>query len=167
MSARDIDNKLRIYSAGPTGLSAVRNIFGGADNYEVGGDESAYVESWGFSRLVVLRYPQLGVRKKYSDTMHARGDFIPGGAIVTILTPFGDEFNYIETTHPVLAYGASSLDALYALAKEYEWEELDKIEPMNDDSPDFSWGYSFTAGGTGMKAAGVSVPGGNLVTWWK
>lgn len=32
----------------------------------------------------------------------------------------------------------------------------------------FTWGYRFRSdGGTGFKAAGVHVPGGVVLTWWK
>ncbi len=31
----------------------------------------------------------------------------------------------------------------------------------------FTWGYRFTADGTGCKAAGIHVPGGVICTWWK
>lgn len=39
-------------------------------------------------------------------------------------------------------------------------------QPERGDSR-FTWGYRFTADGTGCKAAGVHVPGGVVLTWWK
>lgn len=40
--------------------------------------------------------------------------------------------------------------------------------PEDDEEPRrFTWGYRFTADGTGCKAAGIHVPGGVILTWWK
>ena len=38
-------------------------------------------------------------------------------------------------------------------------------EPYVDST--FTWGVRFRMGGDGMKAAGIHVPGGVIMTWWK
>ncbi len=41
------------------------------------------------------------------------------------------------------------------------------IDPARSDTR-FTWGYRFLSdGGTSFKAAGVHVPGGVVLTWWK
>jgi nucleotide-binding universal stress UspA family protein len=65
-----------------------------------------------------------------------------------------------------LSIGKTPEDAIVALAKELEWGEVFMGAPLEGDGP-YTWGYRFLAGGTSFKAAGWSVPGGVVLTWWK
>lgn len=40
-------------------------------------------------------------------------------------------------------------------------------EALVGGDPRYSWGYRFTCDDTGFKAAGIIVPGGVILTWWK
>lgn len=72
-------------------------------------------------------------------------------------------------TTRVLAVGATVPDALRSLGGAIGWGELTDFTDQGDDglSPNHEWYFRFKADTTGMKAAGVFVPGGVAVTWWK
>jgi len=68
---------------------------------------------------------------------------------------------------PVFAVGATSEDAIRAYAAAMGWGVVENIAELASGDPSFTWGCTFTAGGTGFKAAGWDVPGGVVLTWWK
>jgi len=67
------------------------------------------------------------------------------------------------------AIGKTPQECIHAAARAKGWGEVAKIRELEDagDSSQYTWGRRFTAGGTGMKAAGWKVPGGFVMTWWK
>jgi hypothetical protein len=66
-----------------------------------------------------------------------------------------------------LSIGKTPEDAIRALAEEMEWGEVEMGAGLEGGDPKYTWGYRFRAGGTSFKAAGWSVPGGVVLTWWK
>jgi hypothetical protein len=74
----------------------------------------------------------------------------------------------VETTRRIYAVGPTPEDAIRALAAERKWGAVEMGSDLEGgDEPDLGWGRFFSAGGTGMKAAGCHVPGGAAVLWWK
>jgi hypothetical protein len=69
----------------------------------------------------------------------------------------------------IWSIGATPKDAIEALCKARWGGTLEHLgEPLTGGDPDYTWGYRFTSDdGTGFKAAGVEIPGGYVVTWWK
>jgi hypothetical protein len=53
----------------------------------------------------------------------------------------------------------------WCLGRGFAFDALGDALPAGD--PAFTWGYRFTANGTGFKAAGWEIPGGVVMTWWK
>lgn len=72
-------------------------------------------------------------------------------------------------TTRILSVGATVEDAIRSLGKAIGWGELAAFEDQGEEglSAGHEWYYRFTADGTGMKAAGLFIPGGVAVTWWK
>lgn len=69
----------------------------------------------------------------------------------------------------IWSIGATPKDAIEALCKA-RWDGvLEKLgESLGGGDPDYTWGFRFTSdNGTSFKAAGISVPGGAICTWWK
>lgn len=64
------------------------------------------------------------------------------------------------------AVGANPEEAIRSMARDRGWGEV-KMGSKIEDGDGYDWGYRFTADGTGFKAAGVNVPGGCVLTWWK
>lgn len=67
----------------------------------------------------------------------------------------------------IWSVGATPEDAIRALCAERLGEFGEDMEPIEGGAPGFTWGFRFTADGTGCKAAGIHVPGGVVLTWWK
>lgn len=68
----------------------------------------------------------------------------------------------------IWSVGATPEDAIRALCAERLGEFGEDMEPLGEGgAPGFTWGFRFTADGTGCKAAGIHVPGGVILTWWK
>lgn len=65
----------------------------------------------------------------------------------------------------VYSVGNTPKDAIEALAAKLEWGAIDNLEMLGGDG--YDWGFRFTADTTSMKAAGMNVPGGVILTWWK
>lgn len=64
--------------------------------------------------------------------------------------------------------GATPEVAVGALCRERGWGEPTHFSPLDSDADSgFDWGRRFVADGTSFKAAGVNVPGGTVLTWWK
>lgn len=72
-----------------------------------------------------------------------------------------------ERSLPVFAAGATPEDAIRSYAEAMGWGEVTSLADLPGGEPCFTWGRSFTAGGTSFRAAGWDVPGGVVVTWWK
>ncbi len=70
-------------------------------------------------------------------------------------------------TVTVYSVGRTPEEAIEALAKELQWGAIDNMAGLEGGSAEYQWGRSFTADTTSMKAAGVFVPGGVVITWWK
>lgn len=67
----------------------------------------------------------------------------------------------------VHAIGRTPDEAIYAFAEFGGWGKITEISILEDGDPMYTWGRRFFADGTSMKAAGWSVPGGVVLTWWK
>jgi len=71
---------------------------------------------------------------------------------------------------PVLwSVGATPRDAIQALC-EARWQGRieGNLERLDGGNNAYEWGFRFTSdNGTGFKAAGIYVPGGVVLTWWK
>lgn len=70
----------------------------------------------------------------------------------------------------VWAVGKTPREAIEAFCLARVGEPLEEIGAELESSPGderWAWGYRFTCDGTGFKAAGILVPGGVVLTWWK
>jgi hypothetical protein len=47
------------------------------------------------------------------------------------------------------------------------YSSVERISPLEGGDSNYQWGRRFTCEGTGFKAAGIYVPGGVILTWWK
>lgn len=72
-----------------------------------------------------------------------------------------------DHVHGVFAVGRTPEEAIDSYAVAVGWGELEDIADLTCGDPCFTWGRTFTAGGTSFKAAGWDVPGGVVLTWWK
>lgn len=70
----------------------------------------------------------------------------------------------LEELHAV---GKTPEECIKVAAESKGWGEITKIADLEGGDPKYTWGRSFRADGTSMKAAGWSVPGGVVMTWWK
>lgn len=66
----------------------------------------------------------------------------------------------------IYGIGKTPEEAIVAAAVGKGWGEVTKITNLEDGDPKYTWGRRFYADGTSMKAAGWSVPGGVVMTWW-
>jgi hypothetical protein len=99
--------------------------------------------------------------KEYSATFpddygSMRQDF-SGRIDVSRLSPLGG----------IYAVGATPSEAIAAFAQSRGVREVEMGEALDGDAEKFDWGYRWTADTTSMKAAGINVPGGCVMTWWK
>ena len=83
------------------------------------------------------------------------------------LQEVADHARMLAIQEDIYAVGVTPEEAILALAHFKGWGEVTKISNLEDGDPKYTWGRRFLAGGTGMKAAGWSVPGGVVLTWWK
>lgn len=67
----------------------------------------------------------------------------------------------------VWSVGTTPRKAVAALGRARRWGKLAHFEVLGGGDTTYTWGFRFTADGTGMKAAGIHVPGGVICTWWK
>jgi hypothetical protein len=68
----------------------------------------------------------------------------------------------------IYAVGRTPKEAIVAFCKERWNSKLEKIgEALEPNHNGFDWGYRFILDGTSFKAAGVNIPGGAVLTWWK
>lgn len=68
----------------------------------------------------------------------------------------------------VWSVGSTPRRAVAALGRVRRWGKLARFEVLEGGDAAYTWGFRFIAdGGTGMKAAGIHVPGGAICTWWK
>ncbi len=69
----------------------------------------------------------------------------------------------------VWSVGATPLDAIRALCKARWNGDLEgELTPLPGGNPSLEWGFRFQSdNGTSFKAAGIFVPGGVILTWWK
>jgi hypothetical protein len=68
---------------------------------------------------------------------------------------------------PIWSVGKTSRLAVRALGRAMWWGKIADFEVMEGGDTAYTWGLRFTVDGTGMKAAGIHVPGGAICTWWK
>lgn len=83
------------------------------------------------------------------------------------LQEVADHARLLALQEEIYAVGNTPEEAILALSRHLGWGEVGKISELEGGDPKYTWGRRFTAGGTGMKAAGWSVPGGFVLTWWK
>lgn len=67
----------------------------------------------------------------------------------------------------IWAVGKTPLEACDALARERWGGTVEKLGAPLPGDDTYDWGYRFWSDGTSFKAAGVNVPGGVILTWWK
>lgn len=68
----------------------------------------------------------------------------------------------------IYAVGRTPKEAIRALCEARLGKFGDDMTPLPPEKDSaFTWGFRFTADGTGCKAAGIHVPGGVVLTWWK
>lgn len=66
------------------------------------------------------------------------------------------------------AVGKTPEDAIKALSESKGWGDVEMGDKLESDAGSrFDWAFRFHAGGTSFKAAGVNMPGGCVLTWWK
>jgi len=66
----------------------------------------------------------------------------------------------------IWSVGLTPEEAIRALCAARLGEFGEDMTPL-ELTTGFTWGFRFTADGTGCKAAGIHVPGGVVLTWWK
>lgn len=88
-------------------------------------------------------------------------------AIVGAFEEIAEHARLLALQEEIYAVGNTPEEAILALARFKGWGEVGRISELEDGDPKYTWGRRFSAGGTSMKAAGWSVPGGFVLTWWK
>lgn len=88
-------------------------------------------------------------------------------AIMESLSEVVEEARLKTLQEELYAVGKTPEDAILALAHFKGWGDVTNITPLEGGDPKYTWGKSFYADGTSMKAAGWTVPGGSVLTWWK
>ena len=69
---------------------------------------------------------------------------------------------------PYYAIGENPLKALNAFAVLRGWSRIESVESLTEpDESRYDWALAFMADGDGHKCAGINVPGGCILTWWK
>lgn len=72
----------------------------------------------------------------------------------------------IDKSMTVVAIGWVILDCLKAFAANLG-SEVDTMSVEHEDTDRREWSVRFTMDGDSMKAGGIYVPGGVVMTWWK
>ena len=68
----------------------------------------------------------------------------------------------------IWAVGKAPAKAIAAFCSARVGKPLQRLgEALVGGDERYSWGYRFTCDDTGFKAAGIHVPGGVVMTWWK
>lgn len=67
----------------------------------------------------------------------------------------------------IYSVGATPREAIEAFCLARMDKPLECLGESLEGGARYSWGYRFTVDGTGCKAAGIFVPGGAILTWWK
>jgi hypothetical protein len=67
--------------------------------------------------------------------------------------------------HAFFSVGKKPEQAIRAYGRHHSWGKVANLQ-RQESLPDH-WYYTFTASGTSMKAAGIYVTGGVIMTWWK
>lgn len=69
----------------------------------------------------------------------------------------------------IWSVGRTPREAIQALCKARWSGTLEgELTPLESGDLSYTWGFRFRSdNGTGFKAAGVYVPGGAILTWWK
>lgn len=88
-------------------------------------------------------------------------------AIINHFEQVAEIARIIALQEEIHGIGKTPEEAIVAAAEHKGWGEVTKIAPLDGGDPKYTWGRSFCADGTSMKAAGWSVPGGVVMTWWK
>ena len=88
-------------------------------------------------------------------------------SIIETLSEVVEEARLKTLQEELYAVGKTPEDAILALAHFKGWGDVTGIAPLEGGDPKYTWGKSFYADGTSMKAAGWTVPGGIVLTWWK
>ncbi len=68
----------------------------------------------------------------------------------------------------VWSVGKTPKEAIEAFCQARMGGPMESLGESLGSDDDSTWGYRFLVdGGTGCKAAGIYVPGGVILTWWK
>lgn len=69
----------------------------------------------------------------------------------------------------IWSVGATPWAAIQALCRARDWGKIEgDLVPLEGGDSNYTWGFHFVSdNGTGFKAAGIHVPGGVILTWWK
>lgn len=86
-------------------------------------------------------------------------------------TPYG----FYEGHDPRLAemdtlwsVGRYPREAIQAICAARGWGKASKFTRLPKGDERYTWGFHFVAdNGTSFKAAGIHIPGGVILTWWK
>ncbi len=88
-------------------------------------------------------------------------------AIVRELDDVREEGRNVALQDDIHAAGTSPDQCIIAAANFKGWGAITDIQPLDGGDPKYTWGRTFYADGTSMKAAGWEIPGGFIMTWWK
>ncbi len=87
-------------------------------------------------------------------------------AIIEVLGEVAEEARIKALEEDIHAVGTTPEDCIRSAAEYKGWGEVTKITDLEGGDPKYTWGRRFYADGTSMKAAGWTVPGGFVMTWW-
>jgi len=88
-------------------------------------------------------------------------------AIISVLSEVAEEARERALSEEIYAVGKTPEEAIAAFGISREWGAITNIRPLEGGDPKYTWGRAFSADGASIKAAGWSVPGGVVLTWWK
>ena len=88
-------------------------------------------------------------------------------AIISALDEVAEESRTRALSEEIHSIGEDPEGAIRALGHAKDWGAITQIRDLEGGDPKYTWGKSFYADGTSMKAAGWTVPGGVVLTWWK
>lgn len=86
--------------------------------------------------------------------------------------PWGDQYEgrdlALARMDAIWSVGKTPADAIAAFCLARTGKPVEEIGDLIVGSDKrFAWGFSFVCDGTSFKAAGINVPGGVVMTWWK
>ena len=114
-----------------------------------------------------FEYAEDGSNPRIFCMFDAKGKDSP---TLALLDNIAEAHNLSITTgagHAIWAVGKTPEDAIHGLFTERGIKMIDDLVVELKTENKFDWSARFTADGAWCKAAGVNVPGGVILTWWK